>query len=148
MSDMPYIRARVSLLGHVSLGVVRLRYTDGGGIVLDDGRRYGPGAIYSIEPVPETIRPTPGEVQALEAAFDATIDEVDGRWCVATRFGIPARHSLFFAVAEAVGLILKAANTENRALRERLAKAEAGEAKPAAEAPKSVADATDAEIPF
>lgn len=124
----PFIRARVSLLGHTSLGVVRLRYLDGGAIELDDGRRYGPGAIFSIEPVREVTSPTPDEIEALECALGAAIHTSgDGGWCIQSDRAIEDR-SIYAALAKTIDWALACANAESANLRERLAKAEAGDA--------------------
>ncbi len=124
----PFIRARVSLANHLSLGMVRLRYLDGGAIELDDGRRYGPGAIYSIEPVKEATGPTPEEIEELGAALGAVIQTFDdGRWCVQSDRTIED-HSIYAALAKAIDWALACANAESAELRERLAKAEAGDA--------------------
>ena len=124
----PFIRARVSLIGHTSLGVVRLRYTDGGAIELDDGRRYGPGAIFSIEPVKEVTGPTSDEINALECALGAAIHTSgDGLWCIQSDRAIEDR-SIYAALAKTIDWALGRANEEAADLRERLAKAEAGDA--------------------
>jgi len=121
-----WTRARVSLLGHTALGVVRLRYTDGGGIELSDGRRYGPGAVFSIKPLPFSVEPTRSELDALEEVLDAGISENEcGRWSVSTGHGIAANQSLLSALADTISLILDAKNADILALRERLSAVEA-----------------------
>ncbi len=102
----PWTRARVALLGHTALGVVRLRYTDGGGIELSDGRRYGPGAIFSIEPLPPEMVPTEAEIQRLQTAFgEDTVIEQDtrGRWSILLSDGTEwAALTILEAVASAI----------------------------------------------
>jgi len=106
LNAIPWTRARVSLLGHTALGVVRLRYTDGGGIELSDGRRYGPGAIFSIEPLPPEMVPTEAEIQQLQTAFgEDTVIEQDtrGRWSVLLPDGTEwAALTILEAVASAI----------------------------------------------
>jgi len=131
-----FIRARVSLLGHTALGVVRLRYIDGGGIELSDGRRYGPGAIFSIEPLPPEMVPTEAEIQQFQTAFgeDTMIkQDTRGRWSVLLPDGSEwTTNSILEAVAGAIGLILDAKNADILALRERLSEAESGDSARAA----------------
>lgn len=124
----PFIRARVSLANHLSLGMVRLRYLDGGAIELDDGRRYGPAAWFLIDPVKEVTGPTTEEIEELGAALGAVIQTFDdGRWCVQSDRTIEDR-SIYAALAKAINWALACANAESANLRERLAKAEAGDA--------------------
>jgi len=51
-----YTPMRVRLVGHRDLGTVRARWLSGGRLELDDGRGYGPGAVFSWERV---MRETP-----------------------------------------------------------------------------------------
>lgn len=105
-THQPWIRARVSVHGHRSLGVVNIRYLDGGGIEIDDGRRYGSGAWFSIEPLPPEIKPTESEIHDLQTAFgkDTQIErDTKGRWAVLLPDGsvwesVSILHSLASAV--------------------------------------------------
>ena len=48
----------VALVGHLDLGIVNAEW-DGPYLVLDDGTRYGPSAIFCVRPVPPPP-PLPG----------------------------------------------------------------------------------------
>ena len=87
MTAQPFTRARLQLLGHQDLGVVSCRRLSCGSIELEDGRTFGPGAVYCYTPVKTQAPISATEMTLALLALDGATSsdtEVDGphRWRV------------------------------------------------------------------
>jgi hypothetical protein len=88
----------LDLMGRVRMDGARGRFVDGGLFELEDGRRFGPGAIYEARPAPE-VQPQPGLVVSLLRGGRAEVEKVlksivllkNGNWMELSEFQREAR---------------------------------------------------------